>query len=110
MSLKRIVGKEIAVVYLDLNENFGFYRIKPGKEPYICLDEKLLEGSQGVYLTVYQTLLNYHRAIPADSIYRCFPMVRYFEELIPLPNAKSSSWEGLPGAGITRFIYLKIFE
>jgi nitrate reductase beta subunit len=37
-----------------------------------------------VYLTVYQTLLNYHRAIPADSIYRCFPMVRYFEELIPL--------------------------
>jgi hypothetical protein len=82
--LKKIESDEITIVYLDLSNNFGFYRAVPGKEPYICLNEKLLKGGEGVHLTVYRVLLDYFRAIPLDSPYRLFPMVRYFEELIPL--------------------------
>jgi hypothetical protein len=84
MSLKKIERGEIRVIYLNLNNNFGFYRVRPGKEPYICLDTKLLDGSEGVHLTVYRMLLDYHKAIPANSPYRLFPITRYFEELIPL--------------------------
>lgn len=79
-----IERKDIAVVYLDLDDNFGFYRIRPGLEPFICLNERLLEGGEAIHLTVFRTLYEYHKSIPLDSIYRCFPLTRYFKELIPL--------------------------
>lgn len=86
---ERIVRGKIIPVYLDLGgESFGFYRVRPGKDPYICLATELLNMPQGVHLTVYQTLLNYHKAIPADSCYRLFEMVRYYEELIPAAPAR----------------------
>ena len=76
---------EVELVYAELKSNLGFYRAIPGQEPYICLSEKLLEGSQGVHLNVFQMLLNYHRSIPLDSCFRLFEITRYFEELIPVP-------------------------
>jgi hypothetical protein len=96
MSLTKIQSSKIVLVYCDLAENYGYYRIRTGKQPYICLSNKLLEGSEGVHYQVYQTLLNYHEAIPLDSPYRLFPMVRYFEELIPLDQKDFAELEVEP--------------
>lgn len=108
--LNKIERGEIRVVYLELDDNFGFYRVRPGKEPFIALNEKLLEGGENVHLTVYRTLLEYHHSIPLDSMYRCFPLTRFFKELIPLTSEEfieltvtASATEPGPGPEIIIF-------
>ena len=83
MTLNRIEVGSLVPIYAELKYHSGFYRIRPGKEAYICLNQRLLEGTEEVHLNVYQKLLDYHKAIPEDSPYRLFPMTRYFEELLP---------------------------
>jgi hypothetical protein len=34
---------------------------------------------------VYDVLLEYHRSLPLDSIYRSFVIVKYYEDLVPAP-------------------------
>lgn len=83
MFLNKLESSEIKIVYLYLAKSFGFYRIRPGKDPYICLSTKLLEGSEEFHRKVYRLLLEQHRAIPDNSIYRAFPMHKHVEELMP---------------------------
>lgn len=85
---ERIIKNEtddssIELIYAELGESFGYYRARPGKAPYICLNSRLLEGSEAVRLNVYRYLLDFHHHIPPDSPYRLFPITRHFEEIIP---------------------------
>jgi hypothetical protein len=83
MRIEKIVSGDIKIVYHDLVDTFGFYRIRQGKEPFICLsNELLLEDKEPLHLNVFKMLLQVHNSIPADSPYRLYPLRKYFEELI----------------------------
>jgi hypothetical protein len=88
MTLAKIEHGALIPIYGDTGESVGFYRILPGYPSYICLNEKLLEGSEETHQFVYQTLVDYHNSIPLDSRQRVFKHVRYFEELKRLPVAE----------------------
>jgi hypothetical protein len=84
--IHKIQSAEVKTIYLDLIWGSGYYRHRPGKPPYICLGNSLLEnGSEGKHQEVFNVLLEYHRSIPVDSIYRSFVIVRYYEDLVPAP-------------------------
>jgi hypothetical protein len=83
MGIKKIVSGDIKVVYHDLVDTFGFYRIRQGKEPFICLSNELLsEDNESAHLNVFKMLLQVHKSIPLDSPYRLYPLRKYFEELV----------------------------
>lgn len=99
MVSNRLSSEEIKIVYLDLTDSYGFYRSRPGKQPFICLSESLLEESQKpLHLNVYRVLLDYHRELPSGSSYKLFPMLRYYEQLVP-PEALPMTEPGLEYVG-----------
>jgi hypothetical protein len=84
--IQKIEGREVKTIYGNLLDGLGFYRHRPGKAPYICLDNSLLDGDNGwKHQAVYDVLLEYHRSLPLDSIYRSFVIVKYYEDLVPAP-------------------------
>jgi hypothetical protein len=85
--IQKIEGREVKTIYGNLLDGLGFYRHRPGKAPYICLDNSLLNGdNEGKQQAVYDVLLEYHRSLPLDSIYRSFVIVKYYEDLVPAPE------------------------
>jgi hypothetical protein len=86
--IQKIEGREVKTIYGNLLDGLGFYRHRPGKAPYICLDNSLLEDDRNgwKHQAVYDVLLEYHRSLPLDSIYRSFVIVKYYEDLVPAPE------------------------
>jgi hypothetical protein len=84
--LQKIESREVKTIYIDLLDGLGYYCNRPGKAPYICLDNSLLNGdNEGKQQAVFDVLLEYHRSLPLDSIYRSFVIVKYYEDLVPAP-------------------------
>jgi hypothetical protein len=83
---EKIECAEVITVYIDLLDGFGYYCAQPGESPFICLDNSLLNADDETFhQEVHRVLLEHHRSIPADSIYRLFTLVRYYEDLAPAP-------------------------
>jgi len=100
MVAKRITNNEIKVIYTELSNTFGFYRIRQGKAPFICLSNSLLdEGQEPVHRNVYRMLAELHNSIPTDSVYRLYPMRTYFEELVPDEEVNSNNGPDLTIVG-----------
>jgi hypothetical protein len=86
----RLESDEIKIVYLALLDSYGFYQIRPGKSPFICLNIKLLDyGFEVLQKEVFNLLLEMHRAIPEDSAYRLYERCDYYEDLLPAVEAPS---------------------
>lgn len=82
MVLKRLVSKEIKIVYLDLLDTFGYYRTRPGKEPYVCLSNALLADRYSqLYQSVFNTFLGLYRAGQVDHSEQ---VTVYYESLVPV--------------------------
>lgn len=85
MQKKRIESAEVKTVYLDLLDGYGYYCSRPDKAPFICLDNSLLNAEDDAFhQEVHRALLEYHRSVPEDSIYRLFTLVKYYEDLQPV--------------------------
>lgn len=82
--IQKIESDEVKTIYGNISDDLGYYRHRPGMPPYICLDSSLLEGSEEAHQTVYNVLLEHHRSIPINSIFRSFIMVKYYKDLTPL--------------------------
>jgi hypothetical protein len=86
MELKneKIESDEVKIIYLDLLDSFGFYRINLDQAPYVCLNTSLLDyGFKVLHQEVFNLLLERHRAIPEDSPYRWSEQCDYYEDLLP---------------------------
>jgi hypothetical protein len=82
---KKIEDAEVETVYIDLLDGYGFYCARPGEDAFICLDNSLLEAEDdSFHQEVHRVLLEHHRSIPMDSIYRLFTLVTYYEDLAPV--------------------------
>jgi hypothetical protein len=92
MKLKneRVESDEVKIIYLDLLDSCGFYRIKPLQAPYICLNTSLLDyGFAVLHQEVFKLLLECHRSIPEDSAYRLYERCDYYEDLLPAVETPS---------------------
>lgn len=78
----KIECAEVITVYIDLLDGYGYYCARPGEAPFICLDNSLLNAEDDAFhQEVHRRLLEYHRSVPMDSIYRLFTLVTYYEDL-----------------------------
>jgi hypothetical protein len=82
---KKIDNVEVETVYIDLLDGYGYYCSRHGEAPFICLGNALLNAEDDAFhQEVHRRLLEYHRSIPMDSIYRLFTLVTYYEDLAPV--------------------------
>jgi hypothetical protein len=95
---QKIESTEVKTIYGSLSDGLGLYCSRPGKASYVCLDSSLLEIDETTQQEVFKVLLDYHRSIPEQSIYRYFLIVKYYEDLRPVETAiaKTPAPEPLP--------------
>lgn len=70
----------IEIYSLPLVSTLGCYVNDPESGPYIALKEGLNEDTKQM---VQAGLMDYHEKLPADSLYRLFPMIVCYEDLVP---------------------------